>query len=124
VPGLADIGVPEEDLHFEAFGPATLKRAKQALLKVSATESQPWRISFHRSGKTVTWNGAHENLLSLIEAEGIAVDSVCRSGSCGSCQTRIESGSVVYDQTPDAQIETGHCLLCVGRPNSDLTLAL
>ncbi len=124
VPGLAEIGVPEEDIHFEAFGPSTLKRAKQVSVKVTAAESQPWQVNFHRSGKTTTWNGAHENLLSFIEAEGIAVDSACRSGSCGSCQTRIESGSVVYDQTPDAPIESGHCLLCIGRPNSDLTLAL
>ncbi|MET0051724.1 MAG: 2Fe-2S iron-sulfur cluster-binding protein [Candidatus Thiodiazotropha sp.] len=124
VPGLEALGVSEADIHFEAFGPSTLKRTDKTTQPDSATESQSWQVNFQSSGKSLAWSGAHENLLSLIEAEGIAVDTACRSGSCGSCQTRIESGSVIYDQTPDAEIQEGHCLLCVGRPGSDLSLAL
>jgi len=124
VPGIEALGVPPEDIHYEAFGPSTLKRTKRPAATGIASTQEIWQVSFGRSGRSAEWNGRHDSLLDLIEAEGIPVDSVCRSGSCGSCQTRIEAGEVTYDQAPDAEVEAGHCLLCVGRPASDLRLAL
>lgn len=46
-----------------------------------------------------------------------------RAGSCGGCQTLLESGEVEYLQQPDAEIESGHCLLCISTPKGDITLA-
>ncbi|MCW8976458.1 MAG: 2Fe-2S iron-sulfur cluster binding domain-containing protein, partial [Sedimenticola sp.] len=64
-----------------------------------------------------------ESLLEFAEAQGIDVESGCRAGSCGSCQTIIESGEVGYNQQADADVESGHCLLCITRPKNNLTLA-
>ncbi len=124
VPGLEALGVPPADIHYEAFGPSTLKRPATAAAKEAVGGAEHWQVSFGRSGRSAVWDGAHDSLLEFAEAEGIAVDSVCRSGSCDNCQTRLERGEVVYDREPDAEVEAGHCLLCVGRPNSDLRLAL
>jgi len=52
------------------------------------------------------------------------VDSGCRSGSCGSCQTPIAAGQVSYRQKPDFDPEPGTCLLCVCRPKTNVTLEL
>jgi ferredoxin len=52
----------------------------------------------------------------------MAPDSGCRSGSCGSCETRLVSGTVHYANPPDHDIAPGHCLLCVGTPASALVL--
>lgn len=124
VPGLEKLGVPTGDIHYEAFGPATLTKPTAGVTQMQSRASESRRITFTKSEHSAEWTGAHETLLNMVEAEGIDVDSACRAGSCGSCQTRIESGEVEYSQTPDADVEAGHCLLCISRPKSDLKLAL
>jgi ferredoxin len=60
--------------------------------------------------------------LDFAEAHGIAVNSGCRAGSCGSCQTSIRSGEVAYNQSPDFDPDPGSCLLCVTQPKTAVTL--
>jgi hypothetical protein len=120
VPALAEWGVPDSDVHFEAFGPASVRRAHVEPQTTDATAVVD--VGFQRSGRTVSWDGRDANLLDFAERHGIAADSGCRSGSCGSCETRLFSGSVTYDQRPDFDVTPGHCLLCVGRPATDLVL--
>ena len=79
-------------------------------------------MKFSRSGRTLFWDGHDPTLLDFAERHGVAVESGCRSGSCGSCQTRLVSGSVHYAHEPDHDIAPGHCLLCVGTPESALVL--
>jgi hypothetical protein len=125
VPALEDWGVPDARIHFEAFGPASIKRrsevnsAAQAAAGASAIV-----VDFARSGKQLNWQPGSASLLEFAEANGIAVDSGCRSGSCGSCQTTIKSGAVSYRQPPDFDPEVGTCLLCVCTPKTSLTLEL
>jgi hypothetical protein len=124
VPALAVWGVPEADVHFEAFGPASVRKAAPAITAVpeEATSEVALEIQFKRSGRTLTWDGSDTNLLDFAERHGVAVDSGCRSGSCGSCETRQLAGSVDYAQRPHCDPTPGHCLLCVGRPVSALVL--
>lgn len=79
-------------------------------------------MGFSRSGRTLARDGQDANLLDFAERHGLAVDSGCRSGSCGCCQTRLPSGVVTFANRPDHDIPAGQCLLCVGRPQSDLVL--
>ncbi|MGB5638864.1 MAG: 2Fe-2S iron-sulfur cluster-binding protein, partial [Sedimenticolaceae bacterium] len=120
VPGLEEWGVESGDIHYESFGPATLvKRETPAQIAVS---TRPVSVTFNRSRKRLTWNPAADSLLEFAEANGIDVDSGCRAGSCGSCQTALTAGKVDYNQQPDADIEPGHCLLCIATPSCDLVL--
>jgi hypothetical protein len=124
VPALEDWGVPDGRIHFEAFGPASIPRKKP----VSATPDTPHgddnavEVSFARSGRQVPWQPGMGSLLDFAEGHGIAVSSGCRSGACGTCQTRIRTGEVVYTQAPDFDPEPGSCLLCVCTPKTALTL--
>lgn len=122
VPALAEWGVPLEDLHFEAFGPASVKLPGARTGAEAAMLSAPVEIRFNRAGRTLVWEGQDANLLDFAERHGVAVDSGCRSGGCGSCETRLISGSVHYASPPDHDIAPGHCLMCVGRPSSALVL--
>jgi ferredoxin len=79
-------------------------------------------IRFNRSGRTLVWNGQDNNLLDFAERQGVPVESGCRSGSCGSCETKLISGTVTYAEKPDYDIADGHCLLCVGKPQTPLVL--
>lgn len=120
VPALAAWGVPVADIHYEAFGPASVKlpgAAEPAPAAASAAE-----VKFQRAGRTLTWDGRDASLLDFAERHGIEVESGCRSGGCGSCETRVLEGSVQYDHAPDHEIAAGHCLLCVGRPAGALVL--
>ncbi len=118
VPALADGGVPVADIHFEAFGPASVKLPGAPEPTASAT----FDVQFQRSGRTLSWDGRDASLLDFAERHGIAVESGCRSGGCGSCETRLLEGQVQYAQAPDHDVAAGHCLLCVGRPSSAVVL--
>jgi ferredoxin len=120
VPALEDWGVADSHIHFEAFGPASIPRKKaQAALPSDASAVL---VTFSKSGKQVPWEPGSGSLLAFAESHGIAVNSGCRAGGCGSCQTTIRSGEVAYSQTPDCDPEPGSCLLCVCTPKTALTL--
>lgn len=119
VPGLEDWGVDSGDIYYESFGPASLIKHE----KVTATDNaQAITVTFSRSGKSIPWDSNAESLLEFAEANNIDVDSGCRAGSCGSCQTAMTAGEVDYNQEPDADVESGHCLLCISKPKNNITL--
>ncbi len=120
VPALAGWGVPAADIRYEAFGPASVKLPGAPA--AAATQAAAVEVRFVRSGRTLTWDGRDESLLDFAERHGIAVESGCRSGGCGSCETRLLEGKVRYEHAPDHDVAAGCCLLCVGRPSSPLVL--
>ena len=125
VPALEDWEVPDTHIHFEAFGPASIKRRSA---KDSVTDAQNEAVAnaifvnFAQSGKQLQWPPFAGSLLELAESQGISVNSGCRAGGCGSCQTKILSGEVAYRQPPDYDPEPGTCLLCVCSPKTSVTL--
>jgi ferredoxin-NADP reductase len=119
VPALSAWGVPAADIHFEAFGPATVR---SPLAPAIARPATPLSIRFRASGRTIDWTGDDANLLDLAERHGIVVEAGCRAGSCGSCETRLLSGSVDYPKSPDFAVSQGHCLLCVSTPTTPIEL--
>jgi ferredoxin-NADP reductase len=122
VPALREWGVQAGDIHFEAFGPASVRPPGAVTAEPAAASPQSFELQFSRSGRTLAWDGQDGNLLDFAERHGLALDSGCRSGSCGACQTRLLSGVVTYADKPDHDIPKGHCLLCVGKPQSALVL--
>ncbi len=126
VPALEDWGVPDSRIHFEAFGPASIKRRNavqpQAAETVGGEGSASIMVSFARSGMQLAWQAHAHSLLDFAESNGIAIASGCRSGACGTCQTEITAGEVAYQQAPDFDPEPGTCLPCVCVPRSNLVL--
>ena len=118
--GLEEWGVPERNIHFEAFGPATVKKTKTE--EAPAADVPAMDVVFERSGKTLKWDSSCENLLDFAEQNGVDIDSGCRAGNCGTCITAVKSGDVAYTIDPGAEPEAGSCLTCVSVPKSDLTL--
>lgn len=112
--GLRVLNVPDERIRFEAFGPSSVVRSAARTAAVPAVVSVP--VVFRRSARDAAWTPAGGTLLEFAEGQGVAVPSECRSGSCGTCATRVLSGAVDYVQPPDAAVEPGCALLCVARP--------
>ncbi len=120
--GLEAWGVPEKDVYFEAFGPATVKKKAVAPTAEETVHLAKINVTFSRSGKTVRWEPTAGSLLDFASAQGVKIDSGCCAGSCGTCLVAIKSGTVDYLNKPDVQPEAGACLTCVCRPKSDLVL--
>ncbi|WP_175856612.1 pyridoxamine 5'-phosphate oxidase family protein [Burkholderia anthina] len=109
--GLRALNVADERIRFEAFGPSSVTRSTAA---ASPATSVP--VVFRRSAREAGWTPADGTLLEFAEGQRVAVPSECRSGSCGTCATRVLSGAVDYVQAHDAPVEPGCALLCVAQP--------
>ena len=70
--------------------------------------------------------GAGEPLLNSLERAGFAVPALCRSGTCGSCRTRLVQGTVVHGQAGQRQTDTkaGYVNACVCYPVSDVVVQI
>jgi hypothetical protein len=120
--GLEAWGVPEKDVYFEAFGPATVKKKAVLSTPEETAHLAKINVTFSRSGKTVRWEPSAGNLLEFASARGIKIDSGCCAGGCGTCLVAVKSGEVDYLKKPDAEPEAGACLTCISRPKNDLVL--
>ncbi len=117
VPALWEWGVPESHVHFEAFGPASIRSATHTRVKV-----QPCEIRFERSGRAATWDGSLASLLEFGEAAGVTMPSGCRAGSCGECLLAIRSGAIATVKQPGIAVPADHCLTCISVPAGELVL--
>jgi ferredoxin len=118
-------GVPETHIHFEAFGPATVKKTAPVAHPDATAASQASAgitVTFAKSNVTAAWQPEIGSILEFAEANGVAMDSGCRAGNCGTCITAIKSGEVKYLQEPGAKPEAGSCLTCVSVPKGNVTL--
>jgi ferredoxin-NADP reductase len=122
VPALVNWGVPAGDVRFEAFGPASVRLPMAEAGATTVSDDDRMEVHFRRSGRTLTWEGRDESLLEFGERHGIVLESGCRSGSCGACESRLVSGQVRYPHRPDHDAAPGHCLPCLARPASALTI--
>lgn len=113
-------GVPDEHVFFEAFGPATVKKAApKAVIDASAPALQ---ITFGRSGKVCAWKPELSSLLEFAEEQGVKIEAGCRAGNCGTCLVAIKSGQVDYLSEHGASAEDGSCLTCICKPRTNLVL--
>jgi len=128
VESLLACGVPEDRILYEAFGPASIRRATGS--KGGKTDSSPSAaadaatVRFAASESEAAWTNECESLLDLIEASGVRIDSGCRAGNCGMCVARVLEGSVTTVKEPGAATPEGHCLACISVPTSPLVLEL
>jgi len=122
IPALGQWGVLPDDIHHEAFGPASARSAQASSRAEVARPSRSFEVMFRKSGRTLVWDGKDASLLDFAERHDVTIESGCRSGSCGTCEVKLIAGAVRYAEKPDHEITPGHCLLCVGFPDSPLEL--
>jgi ferredoxin-NADP reductase len=117
VPALWEWGVPESHVHFEAFGPASVRSASHSYEKTT-----PCEVRFDRAGRSAVWNGSHTSLLEFGEAAGVKMPAGCRAGSCGECMLAIREGRVTTIKQPGIPVPAGQCLTCISVPAGELVL--
>lgn len=117
--GLRGLNIADDRIHAEAFGPASLVRGVTVAIAApqrppAATEPVP--VTFLNSSKEARWTPDAGTLLDLAEARGLSPEFSCRSGTCGSCRTKLLSGAVTYGREPTAPVAADEVLICSATP--------
>jgi ferredoxin len=117
---LSTLGVKQDRILQESFGEGS-----------STTKSHPLEarpvdtLVFMRSEK-VCQASAGSTLLDLAEQNGVQIPYGCRQGLCGTCATRVLSGTVemgVESGLTADQKNAGYVLPCVSRTKGTVVLA-
>jgi len=118
---LEQLGVSETNIHTELFG-----SKRSAITRINSSKGETFTVIFKRSNKKAKIDD-NQPILELAEELEIGVDSVCRSGICGSCKCQLVSGSVMME-TQDALDSVDHrnniVLLCQAIALDDVTVDL
>lgn len=115
--GLRSVNIPDQRIHAEAFGPSALRRAETGrppAQSLAASASVP--VHFRASATEAHWTPDSGSLLELAESRGLNPEFSCRGGSCGTCSTRLISGSVHYPTPPALMPASDQVLICCAVP--------
>lgn len=118
------LGISNEDIFTEAFGPSSLKKvATIASTTSTAVALAPMAdsaiVEFTESQFEQAWSTKDGNLLSFAEAHGLSPEYGCRSGKCGACKVKLISGKVSYQQEPECTHSADEIVLCCASPAKD-----
>ena len=114
---LRALGTPDDWIHAEAFGPASLTRSTdRAAPELPAASETPVPVAFTKSGNEARWEPGSGSRLELAEARGLTPEFSCRTGNCGTCATKILAGQVTYASAPQAKVDDDTALICCAVP--------
>jgi ferredoxin len=81
-------------------------------------------VAFTASAKEARWTPGSGTLLELAEARGLSPEFSCRSGTCGTCKTKLLAGAVSYVKEPTAPRAPDEVLICCAVPSGDQPVQL
>lgn len=123
-------GVPGPSIHSELFGAESSKTPGIASTSVvsphlpAGNVSTGPKVSFTRSGLTVSWDSKYRSLLEFSEACDVPVRWACRMGVCHNCESGLIDGTVRYEPEPLDRPAEGNVLICCSTPLTVLELDL
>ncbi|MFE5209826.1 PDR/VanB family oxidoreductase [Streptomyces sp. NPDC056600] len=96
-----------------------LRLERFAAVKAPAPEGgeQAFEVECARSGATVTV-GPEESIVDALENAGVAVETSCRDGICGTCETRVLDGTPDHRDmllSSEEQAAGRSMMICVSR---------
>jgi ferredoxin-NADP reductase/MOSC domain-containing protein YiiM/ferredoxin len=123
------LGVPQDAIHKEVFGPAESIEPGVTKAEVKPPHSPvPLGtgpiVSFTRSGLAVPWDTRLKSILELAEACDVPVRWSCRTGVCHTCECGILDGQVRYAPEPLDPPALGSALICCSTPETAIELDL
>lgn len=106
----------------EATGPALLREHSEG-------EEKKVRVTVYNGSREKVMEGTTgETLLRILERNGIAPPTRCRSGECGFCRSRLISGRVFIPQSMDKRRQAdslyGYIHPCCTYPGGDLKIEI
>lgn len=123
---LAKLKLRRKFIRHELFGEMHNPKAQKEYPKdIPVPENV--RITVIKEGTSQVIEGStDDSVLQILEKNGIAAPSHCRSGECGWCHSRLVSGEVYIPTSVDGRREAdkkfGYIHPCVSFPLSDMTI--
>lgn len=121
---LVGIGIPDADIHQEAFISTPAIAAEIAEGEEAAVfDGAGAGVEFKRAGKRGELGQL--TVLEAAEACGVAIPFECRSGICGQCKTKLVTGKVrmeIQDALTPRDRENGLILACQARAGRDIVV--
>jgi ferredoxin-NADP reductase len=107
------VGRDDVELHFERFAAPPVVDGSEFTVTIAST------------GQSVAV-GADETMLTALNRAGVHAPYSCQQGFCGTCRTRVQSGTVDHRDTllTDPERDAGMMLICVSRAAADVPLVL
>ena len=115
---LRSLGVADERIYAERFGPSALVRDNQRVTSPTDAEADSAVIAFTKSGFEQPWHKGDGTILEVAEAHGLQPEFSCRGGSCGTCATRLGNGEVTSRLPVSAAHDDNQILICSAVPAS------
>ncbi|UIJ91825.1 hybrid-cluster NAD(P)-dependent oxidoreductase [Sinorhizobium meliloti] len=117
-----ELGVPSQNYHEESFDATVIEEAPAPV--ADAAQEQSFNVQFSKQGKSIEVR-ADQTVLSCAKKAGVRIPSSCANGICGTCKSKLVSGSV--DMKHDGgirqrEIDAGFFLPCCSKPLSDLVV--
>lgn len=106
-------GRDDVELHFERFAAPPV------------VDGHAFTVSIPSSGLSLRVD-ADETLLTALNKAGVRAPYSCQQGFCGTCRTKVLSGSIEHRDTllTDPERDAGMMLVCVSRASGDTDLVL
>ncbi len=119
---LTQIGVKPEQIYSEIFISPRTHIPDYEQLENEVAQG-PFRVLFVDSGQVAIWTPKAGTLLDLAESVGLTPLANCRAGVCGTCRTRLLSGTVKHYREPIMPSGSDIVYLCCSTPASDIDLS-
>lgn len=121
---LAPLRIPKERYHLELPGEAGVMTNWEE--PFGGKEERFSLTVIHRGERRTIPLNSRETVLVAMERAGLPVEARCRSGHCGYCRSRLESGRVFvpdrWEERTEEEKKRGLIHPCCSFPRSDLVL--
>jgi len=118
----AALGVPSSNYLEESFDAAVID--EPALAVEEQPSSKVFQVEFSKQKRTIEVS-TDQTVLSSAKKSSIRLPSSCSNGVCGTCKSKLISGSVEMDHNGgirQREIDAGMFLPCCSKPLSDLVI--
>lgn len=119
---VGELGVPASNYVEESFDAAVIDDTVEAPAEPAGAKT--FAVAFSKQGRTIDVP-EEQTVLSCARKAGIRIPSSCANGICGTCKSKLLSGSVDMQHNGgirQREIDAGLFLPCCSRPLSDLVI--
>jgi ferredoxin-NADP reductase len=119
---VSELGVPDDNYFEESFDAAVIEDAPIVLQENSAGHT--YKVEFSKQKRTIDIS-SNESVLGAAKRAGVRLPSSCSNGLCGTCKSKLTSGSVDMHHSGgirQREIDAGWFLPCCSKPLGDLTI--
>jgi ferredoxin-NADP reductase len=119
---VAELGVPACNYIEESFDAAVIDDIDLPVAQEAATRM--FAVDFAKQGRKIDVSG-EQTVLSCAKKAGVKLPSSCSNGVCGTCKSKLVSGTVDMNHNGgirQREIDAGLFLPCCSKPLSDLVI--